>query len=68
MSPNDPKMEHQPLFCYETMLKLLYWSCLVYDHERVSLLPLMTFTAAWQMISTMAIRRMLDGVVKLVKF
>lgn len=35
MIPNDVKMEKQPLFCYETMLNLLYWSCLVYDHDRV---------------------------------
>ena len=35
MIPNNPQMEQQPLFCYETMLKLLYWSCLVYDHDRV---------------------------------
>ena len=35
MIPDNPKMDQQPLFCYETMLKLLYWSCLVYDHDRV---------------------------------
>ena len=35
MIPHDVKMEKQPLFCYETMLNLLYWSCLVYDHDRV---------------------------------
>lgn len=35
MIPNNPNMNQQPLFCYETMLNLLYWSCLVYDHDRV---------------------------------
>lgn len=35
MIPNDPKMDREPVFCYETMLNLLYWSCLVYDHDRV---------------------------------
>ena len=35
MISDDAKMEKQPLFCYETMLNLLYWSCLVYDHDRV---------------------------------
>lgn len=35
MLPDDAKMQQQPMFCYETMLNLLYWSCLVYDHDRV---------------------------------
>ena len=48
MSPNDPKLEKQPLFCYESMLKLLYWSCLVYDHERVSFLINNLLNAALQ--------------------
>lgn len=39
MLPKHHKMEQQPVFCYETMLKLLYWSCLVYDHNRVRPLP-----------------------------
>ena len=36
MIPKNSKIDQQPIFCYETMLKLLYWSCLVYDHDRVS--------------------------------
>ena len=27
----------QPLFCFETMMHMLYWSCLAYEHKRVSL-------------------------------
>ena len=26
----------QPLFCFQTMMHLLYWSCLVYDYKRVN--------------------------------
>ena len=37
MLPDDPSMARQPLFCFQTMLNLLYWSCLVYDHNRVGL-------------------------------
>ncbi|DBB14802.1 TPA: hypothetical protein ACH3X3_004411 [Trebouxia sp. C0006] len=25
----------QPLFCFETMMHMLYWSCLAYEHKRV---------------------------------
>ena len=25
----------QPIFCFETMMHMLYWSCLVYDYKRV---------------------------------
>ncbi len=35
MAPNDPTLARQPIFCFETMMNLLYWSCFVYDHERV---------------------------------
>ena len=36
MVPNDAELARQPMFCFETMMKLLYWSCFVYDHMRVS--------------------------------
>ena len=39
MIPKNLNIEQQPIFCYETMLKLLYWSCLVYDHDRVMPCP-----------------------------
>ena len=35
MVPNDAELGRQPMFCFETMMKLLYWSCFVYDHMRV---------------------------------
>ena len=35
--PNDHELNRQPIFCFETMMHMLYWSCLVYDHKRVSL-------------------------------
>ena len=34
MISGGPSIDNQPMFCYETMLNLLYWSCLVYDHDR----------------------------------
>ena len=37
MLPDNPGMAKQPIFCFETMLNLLYWSCLVYDHDRVGI-------------------------------
>lgn len=37
MLPDNLSMARQPLFCFQTMLNLLYWSCLVYDHNRVCL-------------------------------
>ena len=30
------KLLRQPIFCFETMMHMLYWSCLVYDYKRVS--------------------------------
>ena len=36
MVPNNPKLARQPIFCFQTMLNLLYWSCFVYDHKKVS--------------------------------
>ena len=35
MVPKDTDLCRQPMFCFETMMKLLYWSCFVYDHMRV---------------------------------
>ena len=35
MVPKDTDLGCQPMFCFETMMKLLYWSCFVYDHMRV---------------------------------
>ncbi|KAL3149444.1 hypothetical protein ABBQ32_002237 [Trebouxia sp. C0010 RCD-2024] len=32
--PNDHKLNQEPIFCFETMMHMLYWSCLVYDHKR----------------------------------
>ncbi|KAL0023014.1 hypothetical protein WJX79_008349 [Trebouxia sp. C0005] len=36
MAPNDPTLARQPIFCFQTMMNLLYWSCFVYDHARMS--------------------------------
>ncbi|KAA6429424.1 MAG: hypothetical protein FRX49_00818 [Trebouxia sp. A1-2] len=33
MVPDNPKLAKQPIFCFETMMNLLYWSCYVYDHK-----------------------------------
>ncbi|KAL0050321.1 hypothetical protein WJX82_008957 [Trebouxia sp. C0006] len=33
MVPDDPKLAKQPIFCFETMMNLLYWSCYVYGHK-----------------------------------
>ena len=35
MVPNNAKLKHEPIFCFETMMNLLYWSCFVYDHKKV---------------------------------
>ena len=35
--PNDHKLNKEPIFCFETMMHMLYWSCLVYDYKRVRL-------------------------------
>jgi len=35
MVPADPKLAKQPIFCFETMMNLLYWSCYVYGHKMV---------------------------------
>ena len=35
--PGNDKLNRQPIFCFETMMHMLYWSCLVYDHKRVSI-------------------------------
>lgn len=32
MVPYNPALAQQPIFCFETMLNLLYWSCFVYAH------------------------------------
>ncbi|DBB01839.1 TPA: hypothetical protein ACH3X1_000447 [Trebouxia sp. C0004] len=29
-----PQYRQQPLFCFETMMHMLYWSCLAYEHKR----------------------------------
>ena len=34
--PDSDKLNGQPIFCFETMMHMLYWSCLVYDYQRVS--------------------------------
>ena len=33
--PSTDHLATQPLFCVETMMHLLYFSCLVYDYKRV---------------------------------
>ena len=33
--PKDHKLSTVPIFCFETMMHMLYWSCLVYDYKRV---------------------------------
>lgn len=33
--PPTDKLAQQPLFCFETMMHLIYFSCLVYDYKRV---------------------------------
>lgn len=33
--PGDHKLNKQPIFCFETMLHMLYWSSIVYDYKRV---------------------------------
>ena len=35
MVPDNPKLAKQPIFCFQTMMNLLYWSCYVYDHSKV---------------------------------
>ena len=35
MVPDNPNLAQQPIFCFETMMNLLYWSCYVYDHNKV---------------------------------
>lgn len=35
--PPSSSLNVQPMFCFMTMLKMWYWSGLVYDHQRVRL-------------------------------
>ena len=45
MVPDNPSLARQPMFCFETMMNLLYWSCFVYDHKTVrTLLRLLSTT------------------------
>ena len=38
--PPDSRLSQAPIFCFETMMHMLYWTCLVYDYKRVcSLMP-----------------------------
>ncbi|KAL0042227.1 hypothetical protein WJX77_006708 [Trebouxia sp. C0004] len=37
MVPDNPKLAKQPIFCFETMMNLLYWSCYVYDHKMANI-------------------------------
>lgn len=30
-----PGLDEEPMFCFETALKLFYWSCLCYEYEEV---------------------------------
>ncbi|DBA85888.1 TPA: hypothetical protein ACH3X1_005433 [Trebouxia sp. C0004] len=36
MAPTDPTLACQPIFCFQTMMNMLYWSCFVYDHARMN--------------------------------
>ena len=33
--PPADRLAQEPLFCVETMMHLLYFSCLIYDYKRV---------------------------------
>ncbi|KAL3143143.1 hypothetical protein ABBQ38_003412 [Trebouxia sp. C0009 RCD-2024] len=46
MVPKDADLARQPMFCFETMMKLLYWSCFVYDHMKEQLTPRTGFSNA----------------------
>ncbi|KAL3155310.1 hypothetical protein ABBQ38_010874 [Trebouxia sp. C0009 RCD-2024] len=46
MVPKDADLARQPMFCFETMMKLLYWSCFVYDHMKEQLTPNTGFSNA----------------------
>lgn len=35
--PDNQALLKRPMFCFETMMHLVYWSCLVYDYRRVGL-------------------------------
>ena len=35
--PEGSSLNQQPMFCFETMMTMWYWSCLVYDYQRVRL-------------------------------
>ena len=37
--PDDHKLNEQPIFCFETMMHMLYWSSIVYDYKRVRCCP-----------------------------
>ena len=32
---DDEALRREPMFCFETTLKLFYWTALVYDHKEV---------------------------------
>ncbi|DBB06586.1 TPA: hypothetical protein ACH3X1_012115 [Trebouxia sp. C0004] len=34
--PDNDRLKKQSIFCFETMMHMLYWSCLVYDYKRAS--------------------------------
>jgi len=36
-NPDNDRLKKQSIFCFETMMHMLYWSCLVYDYRRVRL-------------------------------
>ncbi len=60
--PKGSSLNQQPMLCFETMLKMWYWSCLVYDYQRVR--PACTLTAltvkcqrrsyAWHMLGCLS--------------
>eukprot|EP00884_Botryococcus_braunii_P001515 jgi/Botrbrau1/11364/Bobra.0038s0112.1 len=38
--PNCSDLQKEPMFCFQTMINCLYWSCLVYDYEEALDSPL----------------------------
>ena len=47
--PDDETMlEGEPMFCFETAVKLLYWSGFVYDYDEVCVLILHVLRFAYE--------------------
>ncbi|KAA6428561.1 MAG: hypothetical protein FRX49_01437 [Trebouxia sp. A1-2] len=35
--PKGSSLNQEPMFCFQTMMAMWYWSCLVYDYQRVKI-------------------------------